>query len=237
MAAAALALVADGRLSLDALVDGRPFSLRHLLQHRAGHPEYGSLAAHREAIAGRETPWPRDLLRQRIRADALTFEPGQDWPCSNVGYLLVCELVEAATGADLGPALHRLVLAPSASPAPRSPASRTTWPRRHGATRPATIPAGRVTACWLVGLPAPPCCAGCQGTPCCLSALLAETTSRHPLAEAVSGRPWRTARSRCGLGLTIGVGEASAICVGHSRQHGGDLPVQTAPDRRGPRTR
>jgi hypothetical protein len=40
IAAAVLTLVRDGRLSLDDPVDGQPFTLRQLLQHRAGLPDY-----------------------------------------------------------------------------------------------------------------------------------------------------------------------------------------------------
>ena len=38
IAAAVLTLVRDGRLSLDDPVDGQPFTLRQLPQHRAGTP-------------------------------------------------------------------------------------------------------------------------------------------------------------------------------------------------------
>src|SRR5258708_10761012 len=41
IAAAALALVRDGKLGLDEAVPGRPFTLRQLLQHRAGLTTYG----------------------------------------------------------------------------------------------------------------------------------------------------------------------------------------------------
>lgn len=112
LAAAALALVADGRLSLDAPVGAKPFTLYHLLQHRAGLPEYGQLAAYREAVANGGAPWSRGLMLQRVRADMPAFEPGQDWAYSNVGYLLVREMVEKATGMDLDPALRALVLTP-----------------------------------------------------------------------------------------------------------------------------
>ena len=38
LAAAALQLVARGQLGLDDRIDGRPYTLRQLLQHRAGVP-------------------------------------------------------------------------------------------------------------------------------------------------------------------------------------------------------
>ena len=56
MAAAALVLVARGRLDLDGPVPGRPFVLRHLLQHTAGIASYGGLAAYHEAVGRGEPP-------------------------------------------------------------------------------------------------------------------------------------------------------------------------------------
>ena len=44
IATAALALVRDGCLTLDELLPDRPYTLRQLLQHRAGLTEYGRLA-------------------------------------------------------------------------------------------------------------------------------------------------------------------------------------------------
>jgi CubicO group peptidase (beta-lactamase class C family) len=56
LAAAALALVADGCLALDAPVAGRPFTLRQLLQHTVGVPDYGGLRAYHEAVARNDPP-------------------------------------------------------------------------------------------------------------------------------------------------------------------------------------
>jgi CubicO group peptidase (beta-lactamase class C family) len=46
IAAAALALVRDGRLVLDEPLPTRPYTLRQLLQHRAGLTENGRLRAY-----------------------------------------------------------------------------------------------------------------------------------------------------------------------------------------------
>jgi D-alanyl-D-alanine carboxypeptidase len=112
LAAAALVLVSRGRLRLDDPIGRRPFTLRHLLQHRSGLSEYGRLAVYHAAVAAVEPPWPKADLLRRAQADNLLFEPGRGWSYSNVGYLFVRELIEEAMGATLGAALKQLVLDP-----------------------------------------------------------------------------------------------------------------------------
>jgi CubicO group peptidase (beta-lactamase class C family) len=119
IAVATLALVAEGKLELDAPVLGRPFSLRQLLQHRAGLPDYGDLPAYHEAIERGEEPWDDETLMDRVVADRLLFEPGQSWSYSNIGYLVVRRLVERAAGQTLDDALRRLVLTPLGVAEPR----------------------------------------------------------------------------------------------------------------------
>ena len=112
IAAGALALVRDGRLNLDATLPERAFSLRQLLQHRAGVANYGDLAAYREAVARGDDPWPPSVLLERTEADRLRFEPGKGWSYSNIGYMFVRQLIEATCDEPIGAALARLVLRP-----------------------------------------------------------------------------------------------------------------------------
>jgi CubicO group peptidase (beta-lactamase class C family) len=112
LAAAVLALVRDGRLALDHPVRGQPFTLRQLLQHRAGVADYGGLAAYHEAVARGDEPWPASELLARTEANRLRYEPGKGWGYSNIGYLMVRTLIEETTGEDLHAALTRLVLRP-----------------------------------------------------------------------------------------------------------------------------
>ncbi len=215
LAAAALALVADGRLSLDAPLDGDPFTLRHLLQHRAGLADYGALKAYHAAVAAGDAPWPRAVLMQRVGVDRLTFAPGQGWVYSNVGYLLVRELVERAAGVDLGVALERLVLAPlgvAGVAVAREPADlmATAWGNAAG------YHPGWVYHGLLIGPPASAALllhrllAGALLPP----ALLAEMLTAHPVGGPVPERPWLTAGY--GLGLMIGTGETGATYTGHT---------------------
>jgi CubicO group peptidase (beta-lactamase class C family) len=112
IALAALAIVRDGRMGLDTVVPGRSYTLRQLLQHRAGLPDYSELGTYHEAVARDAEPWPVPVLLERVDAKRLRYPPGQGWRYSNVGYLFVADLIREATGDELATALDRVVLSP-----------------------------------------------------------------------------------------------------------------------------
>lgn len=215
LASAALALVAQGRLQLDEPVRGRPFTLRQLLGHRAGLRCYGGLRAYHEAVAEDEHPWDAKEMLRRVDAGTLAYEPGQGWGYSNVGYLIVRELVETAADLPLGLALDRLAFAPlgiTGVAVAREPADldATAW----GNTR--RYHPGWVYHGLLVGPPAAAALflhrllAGHLLPPDLLAAML----DAYPVGGAVPGRPWTTAGY--GLGLMIGQGQPPGEYVGHT---------------------
>lgn len=112
LAAAALVLVRDGLIGLDDPVEGETYTLHHLLQHRSGLANYSGLRAYHEAVERDDDPWPVPELLTRLDSDRLRYPAGEDWDYSNVGYLVIGQLIETLAGADLSVALQRLVLAP-----------------------------------------------------------------------------------------------------------------------------
>jgi CubicO group peptidase (beta-lactamase class C family) len=112
IAAAALTLVRDGKVDLDAPVAGKPFTLRQLLQHRAGVAEYGALPQYHRAVGDRETPWSVAELLRRVEADRLRFTPGSNFLYSNVGYLFVRRLMQDIVGAPLASILRERLFQP-----------------------------------------------------------------------------------------------------------------------------
>ncbi|MBJ6126153.1 serine hydrolase domain-containing protein [Microvirga splendida] len=112
LAAAALVLVRDGLVGLDEPVEDKPYTLRHLLQHRSGLVNYGGLRAYHEAVERGDDPWPVPELMHRLDAERLRYRTGEGWDYSNVGYLIVGRFIEAVTGSPLNEALRRLVLGP-----------------------------------------------------------------------------------------------------------------------------
>lgn len=112
IAAAALTLVRDSLLELDAAVDGERFTLRQLLQHRAGFCDYGELREYHAAVARGEKPWAAADLLRRTDAGRLRYEPGEGWGYSNIGYLMVVRLIERAADAPLESILARRVFEP-----------------------------------------------------------------------------------------------------------------------------
>jgi CubicO group peptidase (beta-lactamase class C family) len=215
IAICALRLVEDGQLELDALRPHRPYTLRQLLQHRAGVPNYGALKAYHEAVARGDVPWSRERLLKAVAADRLDFPPGKGWAYSNVGYLFVRDAIEEAAGVSLRVALQELVLAPLQVPSVRlaetsSDFAEVFWPPvraydprwvYHGCLVGTPIDAGKVLHGLLTGGILKP-------------ATLRVMTEDHELGGALAGRPWTVCRY--GLGLMSGqMGEAGRA-VGHS---------------------
>jgi D-alanyl-D-alanine carboxypeptidase len=215
LATAALRLVAQGRFSLDARIGGRPYTLRQLLQHRAGVPNYGSLASYHAAVARGDTPWEVGQMLARVASDRLDFEPGHGWCYSNVGYFFVRRSIEEATGRDIDSALRHLVFDALGLDSVRLVATAadlaaTAW-GNHGQYDPAWVyhgllagtpgDAARFLHKLMSGDVLPP-------------RLLTEMTTRHPIGGRWPGRPWET--TGYGLGLMIGHMMSAGIAVGHS---------------------
>ncbi len=112
IALAALRTVEMGGLALDEALPSEPYTLRQLLQHRAGLTDYGGSSAYHQAVARGDDPWSVDELLERTDAERLIYPPGEGWAYSNIGYLRVRRLIEAATGQPLAAALRDLVFEP-----------------------------------------------------------------------------------------------------------------------------
>jgi len=112
LAAAAVVLVRDGLVSLDEPVEGKSYTLRHLLQHRSGLVNYGGFRPYHAAVERGDDPWPIAELLDRLEADRLRYPAGEGWDYSNIGYWVVGRLIETVTGSRLDEAVQRLVLKP-----------------------------------------------------------------------------------------------------------------------------
>jgi CubicO group peptidase (beta-lactamase class C family) len=200
LAAAALVLVRDGRLQFDLPLAGRPYSLRQLLQHRAGLTDYGFLPAYHEAVARHETAWPTRELLERSKADHLLHAPGERFSYSNIGYFFVRRLIEDATKQDLGTALHHLVLRPLGIEGARLATRRADL---------AEVLMGEnhdYDPCWVYhGLLVGPLRQAALLLDRLMSGALlppdlkAAMLERHPVGGAVAGRPWTTPGYALGL--------------------------------------
>ena len=108
----ALKLVERSELSLDGHLPNRPFTLRQLLQHTSGLPDYGPLKEYHEAVARKDGPWPRQKFLDAAMAQGTLFEPEEGWSYSNIGYRHVRELIEEATGTPIGGVISDLLCRP-----------------------------------------------------------------------------------------------------------------------------
>jgi CubicO group peptidase (beta-lactamase class C family) len=101
ISAAFLLLAADGAIDLDAragsLADGIDpgVSVRQLLAHTSGIPDYGQDPAYHAAVREQPSrPWPDEEFLRRARARGPLFAPGQGWAYSNTGYLLLRQILD-----------------------------------------------------------------------------------------------------------------------------------------------
>jgi CubicO group peptidase (beta-lactamase class C family) len=114
-AAAVMALVEDGKLALDDTLGKyfpdapeafRPITVRHLLTHTSGIPDYteGTLDYRRD--------YTEDELARLAFGLKLEFAPGARWNYSNTGYLLLGVLAHRASGRFYGDVLRDRVFRP-----------------------------------------------------------------------------------------------------------------------------
>jgi D-alanyl-D-alanine carboxypeptidase len=105
-AALILRLCEEGRLSLDdRLAKWFPridradrISLRQLLNHTAGIPDYGGIRAYHESVKSSPLmPWSFERFAAETFDKGLCFEPGQGWAYSNPGYMLLKRVAEDVT--------------------------------------------------------------------------------------------------------------------------------------------
>lgn len=211
IAAAALRLAGEGGLELDTPDPDAGYSVRQLLQHTAGVRDYGGSPAYHAAVGAGETPWPAAVLRRRIGESAL-FPPGEGWAYSNIGYLILRERIEAATGLSLSAALSELVFRPLAI------AAVVVETPEQAAALPGVI-AGYDPGWVYHGLAAGPLAEAARLLDGLLSGrllrpdLLTEMTAPRLLDVGLGDRPWT--RPAYGLGLMIPTA-ADSVMVGHT---------------------
>jgi CubicO group peptidase (beta-lactamase class C family) len=166
-------------------------------------------------VARNDPPWEDGELWRRVGADRLLFAPGQGWAYSNVGYLLVRRLIEERAGADIGAALHELVLAPLGVPGVRLASeprdlSTAAWGNAAG------YHPGWVYHGLLVGTPVEAALFldGLLAGRLLPRALLEAMLESRPVGGPVQGRPWRA--PAYGLGLMTEAASPRGRCIGHT---------------------
>jgi D-alanyl-D-alanine carboxypeptidase len=121
LATLVLQLVQNGRVRLDAPVQtyltqlalDTPVTIRQLLNHTGGLPDYGALPSYQEAVRTQPTdPWSDDDFLLQTLSNGLVFTPGQGWGYSNLGFLLLRQVVEVVTGKSCGAAVRQQIVAP-----------------------------------------------------------------------------------------------------------------------------
>jgi CubicO group peptidase (beta-lactamase class C family) len=146
----------------------------------------------------------------------LDFAPGDGWRYSNVGYLLVRQIIEKAVGREIGRALRHLVFDPLGLQSVRLATSphdlvETAWGNDTG------YDPGWVYHGLLIGTPgdAVRFLHGVLSGGVLPAELLAEMTTRHPIGDGpIPDRPWET--MGYGLGLMIGHMTSAGLAIGHS---------------------
>ncbi len=229
IAAAILRLVAARRLELDAtLPELGPATLRQVLQHTGGLPDYGHLAAYHQAVRNGDPPWSDAEFLRHTDAARLLFAPGRGWAYSNIGYMLLRRVLVATTGRPFAAALGELVLAPSgirSAGVPESKVALSTFsfgPSAYlGGAGPPVAVGERYDPRWIA--------TGVVGATALdaarlLHALLtgdllpaelrATMTSGVAVGGSIAGRPWHV--PGYGLGLMVEMGDVPCLALGHT---------------------
>ena len=99
-------------------------SLRQLLNHTAGIPDYGGLDSYHDAVrASPSSPWSFERFAAETFDKGLRFDPGAGWAYSNPGYMLLKRIAEDVTGASFGTMIGDRIARPLGLPRTSVPES------------------------------------------------------------------------------------------------------------------
>lgn len=231
-----LRMAQEGRIELDRHLTGHDFSLRQLLDHTSGLPDYASLADYRRAVSKDETPWPAEQLREATLAQGRLFAPGNGWAYSNLGYMLARDQIENVAGQPLSDLVRRMICDPLGLDSISLATTRQDFTSVHWEEAARYHPGWVYHGC-LIGTVADAAkLLHALFTGRLLNAsMLAEMMIRHPLGGAIEGRPW----TECGyaIGLMSGRCGPAGRAMGHSG--GGPFSVNAVyhfPDLKRPAT-
>ncbi|CAM3868048.1 serine hydrolase domain-containing protein [Rahnella bruchi] len=215
IAICALKLCESRVVDLDSCTDGGAYTLRQLLNHTAGLPDYGALKTYHEAVDAGENPWSREKLLSVALAKGMLFAPGAGWSYSNIGYMLAREHIEAASGLSFAQLVADIVTTPLGLASIAPVTTREEFAQLHCEA------AGKYHPGWVYH----GCLAGNVQDAARLlhglfngkllsAASLAEMQATIPLGGALEGRPW----TECGyaLGLMSGAMGNAGRSAGHS---------------------
>ena len=116
-----LQLAELGRVALDAPFQTylpavpleTPVTIRQLLNHTGGIPDYGGLPAYFDALkADPHHPWSDEQFLLATQPQGLRFSPGEGWAYSNIGYLLLRKVIETVLDTSLSAALSERIFTP-----------------------------------------------------------------------------------------------------------------------------
>ena len=120
-ATAVMMLIEDGKLSLDDTLpkffpDAPPawrnITIRHLLTHTSGIPDYGSDANMKKKLIDFRVDYTEDELVHRYATMPLDFPPGSKWSYSNSGYATLGVIIHKVSGKFYGDFLEERVFKP-----------------------------------------------------------------------------------------------------------------------------
>jgi D-alanyl-D-alanine carboxypeptidase len=116
-----LRLVEAGSLHLDVPIhDWLPdvelpaaVTLTHLLRHTSGLRDYGPLPEYHQAVRLHpDRPWTRKEFLGAVLPKGLLFAPGGGWAYSNIGYMLIVDILERVAGRTFAQVLAQFVTQP-----------------------------------------------------------------------------------------------------------------------------
>jgi len=109
IASAVMLLVEKNILDLNKTYGPLPGTLKQVLRHDAGYPDYGGVKAYHDAVTRNEQAWDFKTLIEKTGKSQSVFQPGQGWMYSNIGYYYLTQLIKDTMNMSLQEALDQLI--------------------------------------------------------------------------------------------------------------------------------